>query len=473
MAKKTKAILSLEAQRQHMQGLRDLSMPEFIPFKSDILNLFTGGVAFGGITEIAGDPNLFKSTISAEVIGAAIAMGAHVIVHDKERKLDESRFSTLGIHSANKANTKFWYFAQDWPAYRLTIEQYFTDVLNLFTSIRHDDLQKVKRAFDSNIAIDEAYDYYRRYLPAAEASKARTASRAKTLAARLTMPSMLRKQDRSYILTVLDSTTATPADEEAPDENGEVKKESKAVRARVWSEQLRNMMWVDDCVAGLHVAQKRMHLNFGGNSYKKAAVTTAQEFHYNCRIMTVPMAGGKLTRNPEDNTITIGSPSKVSVDNRRNQVGQIILAKINKSLKGVNTEVPLFMLAQTGTDVINSMWQFLVNSGAIKHHHQGKYKFVHELFAKMWPNERFNPVTFIKFYQDEGQRLWHVLQQYMHLMLTGRVPEEEKLPEAKIELPSPFDGKKPAKKTASKRGKAAPKSTKKKAAKKTSRKKKK
>ena len=474
MAKKSKAIRSLEAQREYMAGIQEISAPEYIPFRSDLLNLFVGGIGFGGFTEISGDPNLYKSTIAAEVIGAALTMGAHVIVHDKERKLEQSRFTTLGIHGANKQNPKFWYFRQDWPRYRLTIEQYFRDMLDLFTVIRNDDLQRVKREFEDNSASDEAYEYYRRCLPEKERTKARTAGRAKTVASKLVIPALLRKQDRSRILTVLDSSTATPADEEAPDENGEVGGDGKALRARVWSKELCNMMWADDRVAGLHLAQKRLHLNFGGRSYKKAASTTAQEFYYNCRMMTIPMAGGRLTRNPDDGTIIIGNPQNVAKEKQINQIGQIILMAIHKTLRGVKTEIPLFMLAMTGTDVVNSMWQFLVQRGLITHHHQGAYKFKHGMFSRIWPNETFKPVEFINFYRNEGQRLWGVLQDYMHVMLTGAPMEQ---PAVEVELPSPFDEepespKKPAKKkTSTKKKTSKKKTTRKKASKKKGKKK--
>lgn len=438
MAKKTKAILSLEAIRSQLGGLRELTTPEFIPFRSDILNLFTGGVSYGGFLEIAGDPGLFKSTLAAEIIGAALDTNAYVIVHDKELKLEKLRFTTLGVHTANKNNPRFFYFRQNWPEYRLTIEQYFEDIQKLYTSIRHDDLSRLRNQFKENTASDEAYDYYRRYLLPDERNKTRTPGRSSKIAEKLVVPSLLRQSDKSHILTVLDSTTATPANEEAPDANGEVHNSQPAIRARVWSEQLRRMMWLDDRVAGLHLAQKRLALSFKGPSYQKAGVTTAQEFHYNGRLMMVRMSNGQLWRNPKGHDLLIGTKDTTQ-DDRIDQVGQIMLAKIDKSLKGLKTSVPLFMLGQSGTDVVNSMWQFLLQRGLIKHHYQGKHKFDHHLFTAIWPSETttFKVGEFIDFYRAEGARLWSVLQSYLHLLLTGQVLAAQPNT-APVEMPSPF-----------------------------------
>jgi len=439
MAKKKYTPQSMKMLLAQHAGVREHKQQYTIPFRSDILNLLLGGVSTSMFTEISGDPNMFKSTIAAEIIINALMMNAVCIVHDKERKLIESRFTTLGTNAF--ASPNFHYIEDEFPEYRLTIEQYFTDMLRFVEATRYEDLDRIRKQFSNDkknpsTANDGLYDYYRRYLPLADRDHKRTEARCNKIADQLKTPNLLRPEDKTLILTVLDSTTAVPSKEEAYDpKTGEVPDPNPALQARVWSQFLRTCLWMDDRVAALHLSQKRLKLNFTGNSYERAAVTRSQEYYYTTRIMLAMAANGKLYRHPTTGEIVIGD-SGHALDQKINQIGQITRARIMKSLTGIKTEIPLFMLGQTGTDRINSMWEFLLQRNLIKHYHGGRWHFNHPLFDAIWdPNTvKFKRTEFIDLYVQDGAKLGRVLEQYKNLLLTGREEEPE---ESTNEMPLP------------------------------------
>ena len=63
MSEKKDKVLSPAELRQSMRA-DEPSSPGSIPFKSDVLNLLTGGIQCSFITEISGNPSMFKSTLA-------------------------------------------------------------------------------------------------------------------------------------------------------------------------------------------------------------------------------------------------------------------------------------------------------------------------------------------------------------------------------------------------------------------------
>ena len=392
-----------------------------VPFRSDVLNLFTGGVKFGHVTEISGNPGMFKSTLLAEVAIHGLDTGAHVVVHDKERKLTESRFLSLGCKIANKANPKFWYHEDDFPDYVLTLEKMFEDMHEIWAGVRLDDLEQLQNKFKEGKATkaqQERYGHLEK--KPKKATKKSLASWQKKIAEKLKSPAQLDDDDRSPIIWIVDSVTATPnADEAIDPKTGKPNlAPTMAKNARVWSDLFRTCGFLDAKVAALHIAQIRTAgIGSPRGAYKKAAVPTANEFYATNRIKIFPRSGGSLYRDPKD-------PSSVIIGNRAEgeekifQVGSIIMASIDKNLEGVSTNVPLYMLASTGTDVINSLFEFLSLRNLIVT--KGGWYAFDDTFWPERAGETFRREGFTEIYLKHGAELYKKLLSWKELIQHGR-----------------------------------------------------
>jgi RecA/RadA recombinase len=395
-----------------------------VPFRSDVLNLFTGGVKFGHVTEISGNPGMFKSTILAEVAIHGLDNGAHVVVHDKERKLTESRFLSLGCKIANKSNPKFWYHEDDFPDYVLTLERMFEDMHEIWAGVRLDDLEQLQKKFTDGKATKVQQSRYEHLVPKPKKeNKKSMASWQKKVADKLKSPAQLDDEDKTPIIWIVDSVTATPnADEAIDPTTGKPNlKPTMAKNARVWSDLFRTCGFLDAKVAALHIAQIRTAgIGSPRGAYKKAAVPTANEFYATNRIKIFPRSGGSLYRDPDEpESISIGS--KVGKEEKIFQVGSIIMASIDKNLEGVSTNVPLYMLASTGTDVINSLFEFLSLRNLIATK-GGYYAFD----DKFWPErggQTFRRGEFTQIYLEAGAEMLKKLVTWKELIQHGRLTD--------------------------------------------------
>lgn len=412
---------------EELRGKKGLSAPSkitSIPFRSDALNLFTGGVKKNHVTEISGMPSMYKSTLLAEVAGEVLAGEGVVVIHDKERKLTEPRFISLGINNANRSNSRFWYFTDDLPEYVLTIEQMYVDIHDIVGAVRRDDLQKLKEKFTAGKATKaqvEAYWNLTGYKTKPKTGKGEKNEKGqKAIAKKLVSPSQLDDADKTTVLWIVDSVTSIPCADEAYDKATGLPNKSPGMAkcARVWSEQFRISAFMDSEVAVLHIAQIRTAgIGSPRGTYKKSAVPAANEFYATNRLKIFPRSGGALYRNPDDEgTILIGQTTPK--ESRLFKIGQIITVAIDKNIEGVNTEVPIYMLASTGTDVINSMWEFLSLRGFLKGGHGGYWS----LSEKLWPEksaEKITRASFTQFYLEHGQELYQRLKVWKEKITHG------------------------------------------------------
>lgn len=402
-----------------------------VPFRADALNLFTGGgVKFGHVTEISGLPGMFKSTALAEVAGSALGMNAHVVIHDKERKLTEGRFTSLGIKNANRGNPRFWYHEDDFPDYILTLERMFEDMHEIWGAVRKDDLQVLESAFASgnaSAAMCDRYAHLNAKPRPKTTDKKKLEAWQKKIAGNLKSPAQLDAEDRTPIVWIVDSVTAIPCAEEAIDpETGQPNlKPSIALNARVWSKMFQVCGFMDNRVAALHIAQIRTAgIGSGRGAYKKAAVASANEFYATNRIKFYPRESGQIYRDPNNpDNLLVGSSA--SGEQKLYQVGRVIMASIDKNLEGISTTVPLYMLAATGTDVINSMFEFLKMNGLIGGGAGGRYNWT----AKFWPERvesTFSRAEFVNLYMDPDLRveLASKLRLLKEMIQYGSTPEQ-------------------------------------------------
>lgn len=429
MAKRSKKMAemsTLDRLRRNHPGIKNSKTIVRIPYRSDLLNLFLGGVELGSFTEISGAPAMFKSTIAVEVAIEALKRGAIVAIHDKERKFKEERFQSLGMDSV-MSNPNFFYYVDEFPEYRLTVKSYFDDMSQLWSGVRSEDLDVVRQRFLDDDVDDEMWEYYSQYLPPSKQGKKST-SRCKELGEKyLKTISVLREADRRMIVSILDSTTSVPSSKESPEmmPDGKVERTAKvnpAMQGVEWSEEMRRCMWLDSRVGGIHIGQLRMKLNLvGGPSYEKAAVTRTQEFYNSHRIMLKSRGNRfKLYRRSKTGEIVIGE--KATMEDKAFEVGMIVNAKLTKNLTGIRTDIPLFMLAYRGTDPINSLWEFFHQNAIIKHHHGGRYLFEHPVFARVFagtPN--FTRVEFLTMYAERGAEMGRALRDYKEYLQTGEL----------------------------------------------------
>jgi RecA/RadA recombinase len=402
-----------------------------IPFKSDILNLLTGGIQCGFITEISGNPSMFKSTLACECVGHALNLGGHVIVFDKERKMTESRFTTLGINNATKNNEHFWYFKDIVPATKaddlINIERLFENATTIHRTIREDDLNKVRARFLEGKAKKEEMEHYAGVLGVSDQWRGRTDKEGQcaTIAGKdgknFVTASQLRQQDKSLILIVVDSTTAVPAREEAFDAKTGLPNLSPqpALQARVWSQLLRNCLFMDERVAMLQLAQIRTAGIMGkGHPYKRAAVTAAQEFYNTVRLqLYAGGAGSVLYRDPRSGGI-LKADKLVATSDQLYQLGNIVSCAIKKNLDSMQMDVPLFMLGATGTDPVNSLWEFFHESGFVKHTSGGWWQLQGDFFA-CWP-QNFKIESWFQIYSEVGQEIWKALLNWKKEIIHGK-----------------------------------------------------
>lgn len=429
--KKSSGPATLRALKQSFvdQGVRQQTQVSYIPFRSDYLNLLTGGgIPTNGFTEIFGDPGMFKSTLAAELsITTLRDLGGVLVIHDTENKLKDDRFSSLGFQLPNaEESDHYWRFIGNWPKYRLTIEGYFQDMSQIVSLSRMEDLALAKERLLDGTMPDREVFLYRAFCGASIKSPDDvTDAHRKAIEKNLVEPGQLLSQHRRLILSVIDSASALPAEAEVPDAiTGKVEKANVALRAGVWSEQLRRWGWLDDRVACLHIAQKRLDLKFKGPSFQKAASTTAQNFYYTLRISLRKAAQGALYRLPDG---TLLEHAKAETDDKHHQVGSVIVAKTEKSAFGIGTSIPLVMLNFSGTDVIWSAWKTLLALGLLKHTSGGWYAFTHDIFIRELGDRKVNFQSFFDLYRDpdEVQRLARASIAYVQWLHTGIVPETE------------------------------------------------
>lgn len=413
------------------------SSSAYIPFRSDILNLLTGGVQCRFITEIAGNPSMYKSTIACEVVGACLSLGGHAIVFDKERKMTPSRFESLGITNANKDNDHFWYFRDIVPAEKvddlISIERIFEDVTRIHRSIREDDLRKVKEKFLDGKATKKEMKEYASILGLSDRWESRKdkegqcAEIAGKDGKNFASPSQLREEDKTLILIVVDSTTAVPAREEAFDPKTGLPNTSPqpALQARSWSSQLRNCLFIDERVAMLQLAQIRTAGIMGkGNPYKRAAVTSSQEFYNTVRLQIFPGSGqgSVLYRDPKGGGILKGD--KFSTQGERlYQLGNIVKCSIKKNIDSLRMDVPLFMLGSSGTDPVNSLWEFLHSHNFVKHTSAGWWELQGDFF-ECWP-QKFKLESWYSIYCEVGAELWKALEKWKQEIIYGKQENEQ------------------------------------------------
>ncbi len=416
--------------RQSMRA-DEPSSAKSIPFKSDILNLLTGGVQCNFITEISGLASMFKSTIACEVVGSALVLGGHAVIFDKERKMTESRFTTLGINNAKKENDHFWYFKDIVPATKhddiINIERIFEDCTRIHRSIREEDLGKVKQRFLDGRATKKEMEHYANVLGVSDQWKSRKekASQCAAIAGKdgknFAIPNQLRAEDKSLILIVVDSTTAVPAREEAFDPKTGLPNLSPqpALQARVWSNLLRNCLFMDERVAMLQLAQIRTAGIMGGRTpYKRAAVTSSQEFYNTVRLQLFPGgAGTVLYRDPRSGGILKGD-KLVATSDRLYQLGNIVTCSIKKNIDAMKMDVPLFMLGATGTDPVNSLWEFFWQRGLVKHTSGGWWQLQEGFFA-CWP-DNFKLESWYSIYCEVGEELWKALLKWKKEIIYGK-----------------------------------------------------
>lgn len=402
-----------------------------IPFKSDILNLLTGGVQCGFITEISGNPSMFKSTLACEIVGAALQLGGHTIVFDKERKMTANRFLSLGINNANKDNEHFWYFRDIVPAEKpddiINIERLFEDSTRIHRSIREEDLGRVRQRFLDGKATKKEMEQYAAILGVSDRWEARKdkegqcAEIAGKDGKNFATPNQLRVEDKSLILIVVDSTTAVPAREEAFDPKTGLPNLSPqpALQARVWSNLLRNCLFMDERVAMLQLAQIRTAGIMGGRQpYKRAAVTSSQEFYNTVRLQIY--AGGQgsvLYRDPRSDGI-LKADKLVATSDRLFQLGNIVSCSIKKNLDSMQMDVPLFMLGATGTDPVNSLWEFFHERGFVKHTSGGWWQLQGDFHA-CWP-QNFKIESWYNIYCEVGAEIWKTLAKWKQEIIHGR-----------------------------------------------------
>lgn len=408
-----------------------------IPFRSDIMNLVAGGVLCGYINEISGNPSMFKSTLAAEVIVECEKSGGYVIIHDKERKLTDSRFSALcgNNHKIRKENPRVWYYEDD-PArgFIITIEKVFEHLHDIVGGIRLKDLEKLKEKFEEGDVSAALIEKYSSILSEkAQAKRAKDAKKkgkkeskkdneaiCKEIAAALMSPGQLHDEERSIVLAVADSVTSIPAQEEALDPKTGLPNltPQPAIQARVWSNMLRTAGFFDHKVALLHIAQIRTHgiMSYGGKAYKKAAVSAAQEFYATNRIKIFQDSDGVLYRAP-DGSILKGS--KLNYDERLHQIGTVIMASVDKNLDGLRTDVPIYMLNTTGTDVVNSMWEFLTGRKLVVAG-GGWFKFDPNFLSV---DATFRRDQFLDIYAKHGAAIWSALQRWKTGILYGNSAE--------------------------------------------------
>lgn len=437
MSEKKEKVLSPSELRQLMRA-DEPATPGAIPFKSDVLNLLTGGVQCGFITELSGNPSMFKSTLACEVVGNTLQLGGHAIVFDKERKMTESRFTSLNIKNANKENDHFWYFKDIVPAEKaddlINIERMFEDCTRIHKSIRTDDLNKVREKFLEGKATKKEIEFYGGRLDCSDQWKSRKTKETQCSAIagdkgkHFASASQLREEDKSLILIVVDSTTAVPSREEAFDPKTGLPNTSPqpALQARSWSNMLRNCLFFDNRVAMLQLAQIRTAGIMGGpNSrpYKRAAVTSSQEFYNTVRLQIFPGGGGSvLYRDPRSGGILKGD-KLVATSDRLYQLGNIVSCSIKKNIDSMKMDVPLFMLGATGTDPVNSLWEFFHQRGFVKHTSGGWWQLTGDFHA-CWP-ENFKIESWYNIYCEVGAELWKALQQWKKEIIHGKQTDEE------------------------------------------------
>lgn len=403
-----------------------------IPFRSDILNLVSGGILCGYINEISGNPGMFKSTLAAEGVIGCEQSGGYVVIHDKERKLTESRFAALtgGKHNIRKENPRVWYFEDDVAkGFIITIELVFEHLHQIIGGIRQEDLERLQAKFEDGTASASLIERYQSILSGKAAAKVTKSKKGKKkatkkdnesickeIAAALMSPGQLHDDERSAVLCVADSVTSIPGQEEAIDPKTGLPNMSPqpALQARIWSNMLRTAGFFDHKVALLHIAQIRTHgiMSYGGRAYKKSAVSAAQEFYATNRIKIFQDSDGVLYRAPDGSVL---KGSKLNFDERLHQIGTVINASVDKNLDGLRTDVPIYMLNTTGTDVVNSMWEFLagrklINPGG------GWYKFDPQFLNV---DASFRRDQFFDIYAQHGAAIWSALQRWKTGILYG------------------------------------------------------
>ena len=355
-----------------LSGVHQLPVQEYLPTRNDILNAYLGGgLLVGHFNEIAGDPEMFKTTFLVEnavdVINEIhpICAGAVVVIFDREGRIRDGRVTSLGGPSKHPR----WVQYTNQP-HTLTIEYVFEKMAEQVARVRAHDMLVVKVALGTG---EKRYAhmaaYYREVLGLQP--KATFDAIAKALGNKW---NVLRTVDRTLIFIGIDSMTAMPSDavvssakknkpESADAHDREVarREEHKTTKqpgreALSWSMAFRNCTWMDDRVIGVTTAQMRTRgLMSGSGGYTAPATSTAGEFYGRVRITVHPASGGALFQSPDGNIILKAS----TAEDRKHQIGWNLIYRVKKNAAGVLCPVPAFMLAASGTNRANTVFEYL------------------------------------------------------------------------------------------------------------------
>lgn len=355
---------------------RPLWPQEFFPLRNDVLNFYLGGgLPLGTINEFAGDPGMFKTTTLVELVVDWLnskkwpGLQPVAVVYDREERIKESRISMLG---GNPEHSRLILHTNQ--PHLLTVEFVFERTTEIMNKVRGHDLERVKVQLRELDGDHEMVAFYRHAVGSSKKTGEGVATDLKHY------HTLLRPQDKTPVLVVVDSITATPTEmvlekdikslskvelaREMQMRENHITSKQPGTEARAWSAAFRNCTWLDERVLVAESAQVRM-TNLMTNARSQAAVSSAHRFYGRTRLFVHPVKQGGLYKDPDSGNILMGA-QKLSEDQKLHRVGQILGWRIDKSVVGVLTDVPAFMLGDYGTDRVNTFFEWMRNTEIIK-----------------------------------------------------------------------------------------------------------
>ena len=362
-----------------VQGSLRPPKQSYFPTRNYPLNIrLGGGIMFGAVNEISGDPGLGKTMFCCEAIVDMTAAGGYAIVCDREGMITSGRLDLLGKPNYDR----IFYFANQ-PEL-LTVEASFRLTTGAWNTIRADDCKKVVDKLTGKKPPKKLVERYRAIfrMPADSTPAAIAKNLYGTMAKeKVFYHQFLDVEDRSEILWVVDSLSSMPGQSEVAGDkfkskvlanqqlqilSGEGGSAAQAQQARSWSTALRNQRFLDQKVVGIWTAQMRMTVGSMNNWYRSEAEPGANEFYGRARLRLSPMGGkeSNLHLDPSSGNL-LYSVGDLPYQDTLHPVGRRVWMTASKVTATERFRVPWFWLGSRGTDTVNTVWEFLVDQGIL------------------------------------------------------------------------------------------------------------
>ena len=348
-------------------------VPGFIPTRSPIMNYFLGGgLPLNSVTTIHGNEGSYKTTFLLETLAQVQTAGGIAVAASNESSVKRERLNMIGGVGGDLVLKE-----HAPPEYILTIERIRREFAEIFKDVREEDFENaLKEIRDGKCTLEKLKWYYEKLSVAKTRSKDKKTGSvevAKILAQLRKLKASdeffyLHPQHKTLLGFGIDSGTACPSDKGVSTDGRGVGNEAMA-----WREFFKYQQFLDHRSLLVMVNQTSTKFSDNFMTWEDEAAPKATYFHSHVRLNFRVTNKNVLRKSVE------GMVKFTEEGNRKDlAVGASVIVNIKKNkINGLIRTIPQVMWKLTGTDTPWTIFQLLVEQGAIAKV-QGRYQFLFE-----------------------------------------------------------------------------------------------